>query len=127
MSVPKWDERYRDVATINKQPAATLIRALAVWNNPPGDALDLACGAGRHSLYLANAGWHVTAVDASETALDLIRLESHPNIRAVNAGRTAARRPRDDGRWRRTGRSRRTASWPTWNGDRGMRADDGSA
>jgi SAM-dependent methyltransferase len=85
MTVPKWDDRYRDVAKINKQPAATLVRALAMWTNPPGDALDIACGAGRHSVYLANAGWRVTAVDASQTALNLIRQESRPNIQTVNA------------------------------------------
>jgi len=29
----------------------------------PGDALDLACGKGRHSRWLAERGWRVTAVD----------------------------------------------------------------
>jgi SAM-dependent methyltransferase len=30
---------------------------------PAGDALDLACGGGRHSVWLAERGWRVTAVD----------------------------------------------------------------
>jgi SAM-dependent methyltransferase len=30
---------------------------------PPGKALDLAAGSGRHSLWLAGHGWDVTAVD----------------------------------------------------------------
>jgi SAM-dependent methyltransferase len=29
----------------------------------PGRALDLACGSGRHSVWLKNRGWEVTAVD----------------------------------------------------------------
>jgi SAM-dependent methyltransferase len=36
----------------------------------PGRALDLACGSGRHSLWLAERGWDVTAVDI-ETPIDL--------------------------------------------------------
>jgi SAM-dependent methyltransferase len=30
---------------------------------PPGRALDLACGSGRHSRWLAARGWEVTSVD----------------------------------------------------------------
>ncbi len=30
---------------------------------PPGRALDLACGAGRHALWLAEQGWQVTGID----------------------------------------------------------------
>ena len=36
---------------------------------PPGRALDLACGSGRHALWLAERGWQVTAVDASASSL----------------------------------------------------------
>jgi SAM-dependent methyltransferase len=39
----------------------------------PGVALDLACGPGRHALYLAECGWSVTAVDKSRVAVDLLR------------------------------------------------------
>ena len=33
----------------------------------PGRALDLACGSGRHALWLAERGWKVTAVDRKPT------------------------------------------------------------
>jgi len=36
---------------------------------PPGRALDLACGAGRNAVWLAEQGWSVTAVDKAESAL----------------------------------------------------------
>jgi SAM-dependent methyltransferase len=50
---------------------------------PPGQALDLACGQGRHSLWLAERGWQVTAVDREPGELPGIHriqidLETHP-------------------------------------------------
>ena len=36
----------------------------------PGRALDLGCGEGADAMWLAERGWHVTAVDISQTALD---------------------------------------------------------
>lgn len=39
----------------------------------PGRALDLACGEGRNALWLAEAGWTVTAVDFSAVAIGRAR------------------------------------------------------
>ena len=36
----------------------------------PGRALDLACGEGRNAIWLAERGWHVTAVDFADVAVD---------------------------------------------------------
>jgi tellurite methyltransferase len=47
----------------------------------PGVALDLACGPGRNSSYLAQRGWRVTAVDGSSIAIELLRA-SNPSIDA---------------------------------------------
>ena len=45
-----------------------------------GEALDLACGTGRHSLLMADAGLRVTAIDR-----DISRLPAHDRIAAVEA------------------------------------------
>jgi SAM-dependent methyltransferase len=52
----------------------------AVKDIAPGRALDIACGAGRHSIFLAMQGWEVTAVDSSRVGIELL------NQRASAAG-----------------------------------------
>jgi len=56
---------------VDREPAPLLISAVA--GIAPGRALDLACGAGRHALYLAQAGWSVTAVDSSAVGIGILR------------------------------------------------------
>ena len=43
---------------------------------PPGHALDVACGRGRHALWLAEQGWHVTAVDRDAGAVRELGVEA---------------------------------------------------
>jgi tellurite methyltransferase len=64
----KWDARYRDGAYEDRTHPTAL---LAEWlpRLPRGRALDVACGAGRNSLYLAANGFSVTALDISAVAL----------------------------------------------------------
>lgn len=42
-----------------------------------GRALDIGCGTGRHSLELAQRGWHVTGIDAEQEPLDKARVRAH--------------------------------------------------
>ncbi|MFI7320768.1 class I SAM-dependent methyltransferase [Streptomyces venezuelae] len=68
-----WERHYRthrDRGTrVNPLLAETAAPLL------PGTALDLGCGAGGDALWLAQRGWHVTAVDISGTAVE--RLKEH--------------------------------------------------
>lgn len=56
-------------------PARELTEVLAGLT--PGRALDLACGSGRHAMWLAGCGWHVTAVDATPLAAELPGVDFH--------------------------------------------------
>jgi SAM-dependent methyltransferase len=69
-----WDSYYTDHAHLGDldfSPEPLLVMASEML--PAGEALDLACGAGRNALYLAGLGWRVTAVDRSFAALGLLR------------------------------------------------------
>ncbi len=59
-----WDARFADPARPwPVEPSSTVTQAVSEL--PPGRALDLATGTGRHALWLAACGWQVTAVDFS--------------------------------------------------------------
>ena len=64
----KWDERYRTGAYQDRdRPSKFLTRWLPKISSRR--ALDLACGAGRNALYLAESGFTVDAVDVSGVGL----------------------------------------------------------
>jgi tellurite methyltransferase len=69
-----WDERYSNGEHVIKEPMPLLVQVAGAL--PPGRALDLACGAGRHAIFLAERGWQVTAVDASHEGINLARAEA---------------------------------------------------
>ena len=56
-----WNRRYRDKADVAPELPVELQQPLALL--PAGDTLDLACGDGAASLYLAGRGHRVLAVD----------------------------------------------------------------
>src|SRR4051812_10175557 len=66
-----WDERFA-AGHAPHHPSPPL--AEAVSGVVPGVALDVACGAGRHALFLAGRGWQVHALDASRAGIS--RLEA---------------------------------------------------
>ncbi len=75
MDIAGWEERYRS-GDRGREDAPTILVIETTEKLAPGTAIDLACGAGRNALYLAEQGWTVTAVDGSETAVELVRLRS---------------------------------------------------
>jgi SAM-dependent methyltransferase len=67
-----WDERHRNAPERDDATPVPLVIATASAMKP-GGALDLACGAGRNALWLAEHGWSVTAVDGSPAAIERVR------------------------------------------------------
>ena len=79
MRAEDWDERYAERRQWSEGPNTLVAGLLA--DLPPGAAVDLAAGEGRHALWLASLGWSVTAVDFS--AVGIVRGRTRPGADAV--------------------------------------------
>ena len=78
-----WDKRYREGEHLNDPPHSLIVRFAE--NLQPGRALDVACGAGRHAIWLAENGWQVTAADSSPTALQILERRAHEKSLTINS------------------------------------------
>lgn len=76
---PYYDILYKDR---NTEEAQYFIDRLLKHLAPAPNAtiLDLACGAGRHSIYLASKGFEVTGIDLSEKNIQLARPHEHEKL-----------------------------------------------
>ncbi len=75
MDIAGWEERYRS-GERGREDSPTILVVEIAEKLVPGTAIDLACGAGRNALYLAEQGWAVTAVDGSKEAVALVQQRS---------------------------------------------------
>jgi SAM-dependent methyltransferase len=79
-----WNRKYSETsgASTWTVPDPFLPRAFREFVLPRfpngGSALDLAGGAGRHSIWLAKEGWEVTLIDISEVAVEQARQSAGP-------------------------------------------------
>lgn len=62
-----WDAIHQDQVESRPLPDPTVVSLVTPLH--PGTALDVGCGSGRHSIWLAEQGWDVTAVDFSRAGL----------------------------------------------------------
>ena len=110
MNISEWDVKYREApdqaGVAEPAPIVTELLPLVPRSNrglqarqpdgqvqtlkTGGEALDLACGGGRHALVLAERGYHVTAVDASGAALD--EVEKRARTAGLSCERTTGLR-----------------------------------
>lgn len=65
----QWNERYAAQPLLWSVDPGPFLGA-EVGDRQPGRALDLGAGEGRTTLWLAERGWQVTAVDFSDVALE---------------------------------------------------------
>ncbi len=72
-----WDDRYARRPWLS-EPSSTVLGALD--GQPPGRAVDLAAGTGRHARALAARGWTVTAVDFSAVGIATGRAEDRQGL-----------------------------------------------
>ncbi len=67
-----WNRRHGEAGPLfGSEPNRFLVAE--VEGLSPGRALDLACGAGRNAVWLAQHGWEVTGVDFSDVGLENAR------------------------------------------------------
>lgn len=87
-----WNERYTRGEHIIKEPMPLVVRTASELK--PGRALDLACGTGRHAIFLAERGWQVTAIDASHVGIEMA--ETAARTRGVEVDWRVADLERDE-------------------------------
>ncbi|HXO25253.1 MAG TPA: class I SAM-dependent methyltransferase, partial [Streptosporangiaceae bacterium] len=69
MDRQQWDERYSAAGFVWATGPNQFV-AVELAGLPAGRAIDLAAGEGRNTVWLAERGWRVTAVDFSRVGLD---------------------------------------------------------
>jgi SAM-dependent methyltransferase len=80
-------------------PLPTSLRDLIEGENAlaPGTALDIGCGTGDNSIYLAKHGWQVTGVDFVAKAVDKARAKASANKLDIKFARADATRLSSEG------------------------------
>jgi SAM-dependent methyltransferase len=65
-----WENVYKTEGIVQKEVHPFVMEALPLFH---GRVLDLGCGTGRHSLFLAAKGFEVVALDASKTGIEILK------------------------------------------------------
>lgn len=74
MTIRDWEEIYKTRGIVQEGVLFTVERAATLMNQQQcSTVLDLACGTGRHTMYLAEKGFNVFGLDISNTAIDITK------------------------------------------------------
>jgi len=76
----KWDKKYQNRPELleKREPSKKLVGLVAMVKGKK--ALDIACGSGRNSIFLANKNFDVEAFDISCIAIDSLNSHGYKNI-----------------------------------------------
>ena len=87
MSQDFWDRTYERIDPAMKPYSIVLDRATTFLGDITSKSvLDLGCGSGLTSIYLASKGANVTAIDTSKNAIELLKTSCRQNnIQNINA------------------------------------------
>ena len=69
----RWEARYREGDWADERRPAQIVEDALPWLPTGGLALDVACGAGRNALFLAERGLRVVGVDLSWEGLRIMQ------------------------------------------------------
>lgn len=84
-----WNDRYSGTDLVwSSAPNRWVVEVCA--SLPPGQALDIAAGEGRHAIWLADRGWHVTATDFASAAVARLRQQARQRLGSEAAARIQA-------------------------------------
>ena len=74
MSNMGWERIYRDKGDLQLEVLPKIVRASKIFKQKNyRKILDLGCGTGKHSIYLAQKGFSVYATDLSSTGIDIAK------------------------------------------------------
>ena len=78
----EWDEVYRqypleELGWELGKPRPILVEYMEKGFIPKGRALDICCGAGTNTVYLAQNDFDVTGIDISKTAIEIAKKKAH--------------------------------------------------
>jgi len=77
MSRPDWNERYitGSLPWDTNEPDDHLVQLIESKTIPSGKALEVGCGTGTNSIWLASQGFDVLGVDVAQAAIDMAKLK----------------------------------------------------
>ncbi|MCX7760358.1 MAG: class I SAM-dependent methyltransferase [Hydrogenothermaceae bacterium] len=78
----RWNKKYSEGFIGEKEPSEIVVKYYNL--SQIGNALDIAAGLGRNSLFLAERGFKVDAIDVSDFAVEKLK-SLHPNINPIHA------------------------------------------
>ncbi|HEY2171392.1 MAG TPA: class I SAM-dependent methyltransferase [Candidatus Angelobacter sp.] len=88
-----WNKKYEERSHSSLEPDSFLVSAYHEFlaGQPPGTALDVGGGVGRHAIWLAQRGWRVKLLDISEVGI----LQAQENAKRTGTAASISTQIRD--------------------------------